>query len=474
MKYEMVVGLEIHAELATKSKIFCSCSTQFGSSPNTNVCPVCLGMPGVLPVLNKKAVEYAVKAGLALNCRIAKFSKLDRKNYFYPDLPKAYQVSQYDHPLCVNGYFDINHNDDIKRIGITRIHIEEDAGKLVHTQGGTLIDYNRCGVPLIEIVTEPDIRSAQQAVEFAKSVRNILLYAKVSDCKMQEGSMRFDVNLSVRRQGDDEFGTRTEMKNLSSFKMLQKAIEYEYKRQVEAIKKGDEVTQQTRRWDETNGLSVVLRSKEDANDYRYFPEPDLLPVILDDEEIEKIKNNMPQMPKEKKQRYINEYSLSEYDAEVLTSNSYLSEFYDNILSEYDDAKTAANWVIVELLALVNQGECNIEDIKITPSGMARLLKFIKEGKLSGKMAKSVLAEMFGTGSSAEDIIKAKGLSQISDTKELERIIVEIIMNNQASVNDYHSGKKQAMGYLVGQVMKATKGAANPKSVNEILLEKLNK
>lgn len=473
MKYEMVIGLEIHVELGTKSKIFCSCSTQFGNKPNTNVCPVCLGMPGVLPVLNERVVEYAVKAGLALNCEIAKFSKLDRKNYFYPDLPKAYQVSQFDLPLCIGGYLDVAVGEETTRVGITRIHIEEDAGKLVHTQDGTLIDYNRCGVPLIEIVTEPDMRSAEQAVEFAKSVRNILLYAKVSDCKMQEGSMRFDVNLSVREQGAKEFGTRTEMKNLSSFKMLQKAIEFEYARQVKAVKNGERIIQQTRRWDETNNVSVVLRSKENAHDYRYFPEPDLLPIVLNDEVINGIKADMPEMPKEKRQRYISQLSLSEYDAGVLVSNSQLCEFYENILKEFDDAKTAANWVIVELMALINQNDTTIEDIKITSSSMAQMLNFIKEGKISGKMAKGVLLEMFETGKSAEEIVKSKGLSQISDEGELEKIIDEILRNNRASVDDYHSGKKQAMGFLVGQVMRATKGAANPQSVNEILNRKLN-
>ena len=473
MKYEMVIGLEIHVELGTKSKIFCSCSTQFGDKPNTNVCPVCLGMPGVLPVLNERVVEYAVKAGLSLNCEIANFSKLDRKNYFYPDLPKAYQVSQYDLPLCIGGYLDVAAGEETTRVGITRIHIEEDAGKLVHTQDGTLIDYNRCGVPLIEIVSEPDIRSALQAVEFAKSVRNILLYAKVSDCKMQEGSMRFDVNLSVREKGAKQFGTRTEMKNLSSFKMLQKAIEYEYARQVIAVKNDERIIQQTRRWDETNNVSVVLRSKEDAHDYRYFPEPDLLPIILNDEVINGIKSSMPEMPKEKRKRYISQLSLSEYDAGVLVSNSQLCEFYENILIEFDDAKTAANWVIVELMALINQNDTTIEDIRITPSGMAQMLNFIKEGKISGKMAKGVLLEMFETGKNAEEIVKSKGLSQISDAGELEKIIDEILKNNQVSVDDYHSGKKQAMGFLVGQVMKATKGAANPQSVNEILNRKLN-
>jgi aspartyl-tRNA(Asn)/glutamyl-tRNA(Gln) amidotransferase subunit B len=473
MKYEMIIGLEIHVELGTKSKIFCSCSTQFGSKPNSNVCPVCLGMPGVLPVLNERVVEYAIKAGLALNCEIAKYSKMDRKNYFYPDLPKAYQVSQFDFPLCLNGYLDITTNKETTRIGITRIHIEEDAGKLIHAQDGTLIDYNRCGVPLIEIVTEPDIRSAEQAVEFAKSVRNILLYAGVSDCKMQEGSMRFDVNLSIREQGRKEFGTRTEMKNLSSFKMLQKAIEYEYKRQVKAVKNNEKIIQQTRRWDETNNESVVLRSKENAHDYRYFPEPDLLPIILNDEIIEEIRYNMPELPKAKKKRYISELALSEYDADVLTSNSELCSFYENILNEFNDPKTAANWVSVELMALMNQKDVSIEDILINPSNMAQLLNNINDGKISGKMAKGILLEMFETGKNANEIIKSKGLYQISDTAELEKIIDQVLKSNPASIADYKAGKQKALGFLVGQVMRLTKGTANPKSVNEILISKLN-
>lgn len=473
MKYEMVIGLEIHVELGTKSKIFCSCSTKFGSKPNTNVCPVCLGMPGVLPVLNERVVEYAIKAGLALNCQIAKYSKMDRKNYFYPDLPKAYQVSQFDYPLCLKGYLDINTNNETTRVGITRIHVEEDAGKLIHTQNSTLIDYNRCGVPLIEIVTEPDIRSAEQAVEFAKSVRNILLYAKVSDCKMQEGSMRFDVNLSVREQGAKEFGTRTEMKNLSSFKMLQKAIEFEYNRQVKAIKNNERIIQQTRRWDESNNESVVLRSKENAHDYRYFPEPDLLPILLNNEIIEEIRQNMPEMPKAKKQRYVRQLSLSEYDADVLTANSELCCFYENILKEFDEPKIAANWVIVELMALMNQKDVLIEDILISSSDMAQLLKNIKDGKISGKMAKGILLEMFETGKTPDEIIKSKGLVQINDTDELVKIIDEVLKNNSASIEDYKAGKQKALGFLVGQVMKLTKGTANPKSVNDILLSKLN-
>ncbi len=474
MNYEMVIGLEIHCELSTKSKIFCGCSTQFGNEPNTNVCPVCLGMPGVLSVLNETVVEYAVKAGLAMNCEIARFSKMDRKNYFYPDLPKAYQVSQFDLPICLGGYLDIEADDEAYRIALTRIHIEEDAGKLTHVADGSLVDYNRGGVPLLEIVTEPDIRSAAQAFAFAKTVRNILLYAGVSDCKMQEGSLRFDVNLSVRPEGQEAFGTRTEMKNLSSFRVLQKAIEYEYKRQIKVIEAGEKVVQETRRFDESKGITYTLRSKENAHDYRYFPEPDLLPIVLSEDYIQNIKSNMPELPEEKRKRYIEKLALSEYDARVLTASCELSTFFEDVLKYYDEAKTAANWVLVELMALVNQAEIELDEIKVTPEALAGLLNLIKAGQLSGKMAKGVLEEMFSTGRDAQTIVKEKGLSQISDTAELEKIIDEVLSNNPASVADYQGGKDKALGFLVGQVMRQTKGAANPKSVNEILLHKLKK
>lgn len=473
MKYEMVIGLEIHAELSTESKVFCACSTAFGAEPNTNVCPVCLGMPGALPVLNKKAVEYIVRAGLALHCAIANYSKMDRKNYFYPDLPKAYQISQYDLPFCKGGHLDIQADGTARRVGITRIHLEEDAGKLVHTAGGTLVDYNRSSMPLIEIVSEPDMRSAKEAVEYAKAIRNILLYAKVSDCKMQEGSLRFDANVSIRPEGSETYGTRAEIKNLSSFKMLQKAVEYEYRRQVTIVEKGERMHQQTLRWDESNNRIIALRSKEDAHDYRYFPDPDLLPVLLSDDFIEEVKSKMPQMPEEKKKMYMEAFQLSEYDAEVLTANSELCAFYEEVLKEYNEPKTAANWVNVELMALINQSDILIEELSFTPYDMAQLLKNIESGKISGKMAKGVLADMFETGKTPDEIIAAQGLSQISDMAELEKIIDKVLGDNPASVADYRAGKEKAIGFLVGQVMKATKGAANPQAVNEILRTKLN-
>ena len=473
MKYEVVIGLEIHAELSTQSKVFCGCSTAFGAEPNTNVCPVCLGMPGALPVLNKKAVEYIVRAGLALNCEIANYSKMDRKNYFYPDLPKAYQISQFDLPFCKGGYLNIQADGKEHTVGITRIHLEEDAGKLVHTPGGTLVDYNRSSMPLIEIVSEPDMRSAKQAVEYAKAIRNILLFAKVSNCKMQEGALRFGANVSVRPFGSKSYGTRTEIKNLSSFKMLQKAIDYEYQRQVSMIEKGEKIRQQTLRWNESSNRIIALRSKEDAHDYRYFPDPDLLPVILSDAFIEDVRSKMPQMPEEKKKMYIEQFQLSEYDAEVLTANSELCAFYEEVLQDYNEPKIAANWVNVELMALLNQSDMLVEELPFAACDMAQLLQNIQSGKISGKMGKGVLADMFETGKSPEESISAKGLSQISDTAELEKIADEVLANNPASVADYRAGKEKAIGFLVGQVMKATKGAANPQSVNEILRTKLN-
>jgi len=469
MEYEIVIGMEIHIELGTKTKIFCSCPTEFGQDENTHTCPVCLGMPGVLPVLNEKVVEYATRAGLALNCEIAHFSKMDRKNYFYPDLPKAYQTSQFDLPICTGGVVGIEVDGVKKDIGITRIHIEEDAGKLLHESAdGTLLDVNRCGVPLIEIVTEPDLRSAEEARAFAEKVRNILEYTGVSDCKMEQGSMRFDVNLSIREKGCEVLGTRTEMKNLNSFRALIRAVQYESKRQIIEIKKGHTIIQETRKWDETKGTSSSLRSKEEAHDYRYFPEPDLVPIVLEPYYIEKIKSELPELPEAKKQRYIDEYKLPEYDAGVLTTTGVTARFFEEAVALYNEPKQISNWMMVEIPPLLKENELSMENISITPVQLVALLKLVKNNEISGNTGKEVLKEMFSTGKNPGDIVKDKGLTQMSDSSELEAIIEKIVSDNPKSVEDIGAGNEKAYGFLTGQVMKATKGKANAQVANEII------
>ncbi|HEY5557400.1 Asp-tRNA(Asn)/Glu-tRNA(Gln) amidotransferase subunit GatB [Acetobacterium sp.] len=469
MEYEIVIGMEIHVELGTKSKIFCSCPTEFGAEENTHTCPVCLGMPGVLPVLNEKVVEYATRAGLALNCEIAHYSKMDRKNYFYPDLPKAYQTSQFDLPICTGGVIEIEVDGIKKDIGITRIHIEEDAGKLLHESAeGTLVDVNRCGVPLVEIVSEPDLRSAEEAKTFAEKVRNILEYTGVSDCKMQEGSMRFDVNISMREKGETVLGTRTEMKNLNSFRALVRAVHYESKRQIVELKKGHVIIQETRKWDDTKGASSSLRSKEEAHDYRYFPEPDLVPIIIEEDYIAKIKAALPELPEAKKHRYIKEYKLPEYDAGVLTATGVLAAFFEEAVGLYNEPKQISNWLMVEIPPLLKEKELAMENISITPIQLVELLKLVKNNTISGTSGKEVLKEMFNTGKNPEDIVKKQGLAQMSDTVELEAIIEKIVTANPKSVEDIGSGNEKAYGFLTGQVMKATKGQANPTVANEII------
>lgn len=469
MEYEIVIGMEIHVELGTKTKIFCSCPTEFGQDENTHTCPVCLGMPGVLPVLNEKVVEYATRAGLALNCEIAHFSKMDRKNYFYPDLPKAYQTSQFDLPICTGGVVGIEVDGVKKDIGITRIHIEEDAGKLLHESAdGTLLDVNRCGVPLIEIVTEPDLRSAEEARAFAEKVRNILEYTGVSDCKMEQGSMRFDVNLSIREKGSEVLGTRTEMKNLNSFRALIRAVQYESKRQIIELKKGHTIIQETRKWDDAKGTSSSLRSKEEAHDYRYFPEPDLVPIVLEPAYIEKIKSELPELPEAKKQRYIDEYKLPEYDAGVLTTTGVTARFFEDAVALYNEPKQISNWMMVELPPLLKENELSMENISITPAQLVELLKLVKNNEISGNTGKEVLKEMFSTGKNPGDIVKEKGLAQMSDTGELEAIIEEIVAANPKSVEDIGAGNEKAYGFLTGKVMKATKGKANAQVANEII------
>lgn len=477
MKFEPVIGLEIHVELLTKTKIFCGCSNTFGSVSNSQTCPVCLGLPGSRPLLNKQAVEFAVKASLALNCDIAKYTTFDRKNYFYADLPKGYQISQYFYPTGTNGYVDINVNGDNKRVRIHQLHLEEDTGKLLHT-GSILdspysrVDFNRAGVPLIEIVTEPDIRSAEEARVFLQKLRTILLYTEVSDCKMEEGSMRCDANISIRPEGSEVLGSKTELKNMNSFKAVQKGIEYEIKRQTKVLKEGGEVIPETRHWNEGKGTTTAMRSKFKAANYRCFPDPNVFPMENNSEWIENIKNDLPELPDEKIARFVTEHNLPQYDAEVLTSSSELAEFYDQTVSLYPNPKFVSNWVMGELIGLLNASKEEVCTCKITPSSLARLFQLIDNQTISGKIAKTVFEEMFDTGKDPETIVKEKNLVQITDTGEIEIIVDQVIEANPGSVVDFKGGKKKAMGFLVGQIMKATKGQANPQAVNKLLAEKL--
>ena len=474
--YEVIIGLEVHAELKTNTKMYCNCSTEFGADPNTHCCPICTGMPGVLPVLNKKVVEFATKAGLATNCEISRFSKQDRKNYFYPDLPKAYQTSQYDLPLCIGGHLDINVNGEQKRIGITRIHIEEDAGKLIHDAytGDTLVDMNRCAVPLIEIVSEPDIRSADEAVAYMQTLKSILEYLDVCDCKMQEGSLRCDVNLSVRPRGQKEFGTRTETKNLNSFKAIHNSIEFEIKRQIEEVENGGKIYQETRRWDDAKGIGYAMRTKEDAHDYRYFPEPDLAPIILSDEYIQNLKDNLPEMPHIKKERYMKDFDLPEYDADILTSSIKTAKFFEEANDICNNPKAVSNWIMGDFTRMLNEKEIEIDESKVTSQNLAELITLIDKGTISSKIAKQVFEDMFETGENAKDIVEKKGLVQMSDEGAIKEIVQKVVDANPQSIADYKAGKDRAIGFLVGQIMKETKGKANPQIVNKLLLEIINK
>ena len=471
--YEMVIGLEVHVELATKTKIFCSCSTEFGALENTQTCPVCMGLPGSLPVLNKKVVDYAVAAGIATNCKITRYSKQDRKNYFYPDLAKAYQVSQYDLPLCEEGFIEIETEKGSKKISINRIHIEEDAGKLIHTEsGGSLIDYNRAGVPLIEIVSEPDIRSAQEAKEYLSKLRSVLKYSEISDCKMNEGSFRCDVNLSVREKGKEELGTRTEMKNLNSFSFIVKAIESEFKRQVEVIESGEKVVQETRRWDESKGKSFSMRTKEDAHDYRYFPDPDLPPILISEKMIHDIGKSLPALPDERKLLYMKEYSLTSYEVDQIVAEKEIANYFEEAVKAYKNPKLIANLIMTDIFKLLGKEED--ETIPFSPEKLAILAKRIDEDIISQSMAKKVIEKMYSTDLGPDEIIEKEDLRQITDKNELEETAHKVIEEESEAVKSYLSGREKALQSIVGALMKKTKGKASPKMAQDIIKELIEK
>jgi len=473
--YEVVIGLEVHSELSTKTKIFCSCPTEFGGEPNTHCCPVCMAMPGALPVLNKKVVEYAIKAGLATNCEITRFSKNDRKNYFYPDLPKSYQISQYDMPLCTEGYVEIETKNGPKKIGLVRIHIEEDAGKLNHSEYsvGSLVDLNRAGVPLIEIVSKPDLRSVEEVDSYLKKLKSILEYIEVSDCKMQEGSLRADVNVSVRKKGEP-FGTRTEMKNMNSFRSITRAIEYEAERQIEVIEQGGKIEQETLRWDEISGKTFSMREKENANDYRYFPDPDLAIINISDEMINEIKNTLPEMPESRKERYIKEFKLPEYDSNILTASKYLSDLFEKANKICNNPKAVSNWIMTDITRILNEQAKEPNEIPFAAEHLGSLIVLIDKGTISSKIAKQVLEELFENPKNPEEIIKEKGWIQISDEGEIKEVVLKILEANPQSIADYKAGRDRALGFLVGQAMKETRGKANPQMLNRMFLEELNK
>ncbi len=474
--YEVIIGLEVHAELSTKTKIFCSCPTKFGAAPNTQTCPICMAMPGTLPVLNEKVVEYAVKAGLATNCEISRNSKNDRKNYFYPDLPKAYQISQYDRPLCEHGYVEIDTKEGKKKIRLTRIHIEEDAGKLNHDEfaGGSLVDLNRAGVPLIEIVSEPDLRSSEEVEEYLRRLKSILEYIEVSDCKMQEGSFRADVNVSVRKKGDQKLGTRTEMKNMNSFRSITRAIEYEVDRQIDVIEDGGEVEQETLRWDDVSGKTFPMRDKEDAQDYRYFPDPDLVAIKLSEEYIENIKKSLPELPESRKERYLKEYGLSEKDANIITASKYLSDLFEGAIKVCNNPKAVNNWIISDISRILNETEMEPIEIPFDSNQLGKLIILIDKGTISSSIGKKVLEELFENPRDPEEIIKEKGWIQISDEGAIKEVVLKVLEANPQSVADYKGGKDKALGFLVGQAMKETRGKANPKMLNEMFLEELKR
>lgn len=473
-KYEAVIGLEVHAQLLTSSKAFCSCSTKFGLPPNTNVCPVCLGMPGTLPVLNKKVVEFAVKLGLATNCKIRRYSIFARKNYFYPDLPKGYQISQYEEPICYDGYVEIELKEGVKKkIRLRRIHMEEDAGKSIHDQDiDTLIDINRCGVPLLEIVTEPDIRTPQEAALYLAKIRQLVQYLDICDGNMEEGSLRCDANVSVRLKGETKLGTKTEVKNMNSIKNVEKALEYEINRQIQILESGGTIIQETLLWDASTGVVKPMRSKEEAHDYRYFPEPDLVPVVVSGEWIEEIRKTIPELPEQRRDRFIRQYGLPKYDAEVLTSSKELANYYEECVKFTNDFKSASNWIMVEVLKILNDRQIDITEFKVEPRFLAELINLVNEGKINQATAKKVLEEISHTGEEPISVIERQGLMQISDEDFITEAVLKVLEQNKENVERYLAGKDKLFGYFVGEVMKLTKGKANPKLVNEILKRKL--
>ena len=473
--FETVIGLEVHVELHTNTKIFCGCATSFGAPPNTNTCPVCLGHPGVLPVLNKQAVDYAMKAAMAINCTIGSISKFDRKNYFYPDSPKAYQISQFDKPIGENGWVDIEVNGVSKRIGITRLHLEEDAGKLTHLAGGfgSLVDFNRVGTPLVEIVSEPEISSPEEAYAYLEKLKAILQYCNVSDVKMEEGSLRCDANVSIRPRGETALGTKTELKNMNSFRGVQRGLEYEIARQIDVVESGGRIVQETRRWDEAQGRTVTMRSKEEAHDYRYFPDPDLVLLEIDDAWKERIRSSIPELPDARKARYVHNYGISAYDAEVITSSQKLADFYEECLHSTDDAKAAANWIMGDLLGYLNANNLELNELGVTGRYLGDMIGLINKGTISGKIAKTVFKSMLESGKPPQQIVEEQGLVQISDEGAILAIVDRVIGGNPQSVADYRAGKEKAIGFLVGQVMKESRGKANPGMVNKLIIDRLH-
>ncbi|MBI5418259.1 Asp-tRNA(Asn)/Glu-tRNA(Gln) amidotransferase subunit GatB [Candidatus Poribacteria bacterium] len=479
-EYEIVIGLEVHAQLLTKTKAFCSCSTTFGSEPNTQVCPICLGMPGVLPVYNKKALDFAIRTALALNCQISEFCKFDRKNYFYPDLPKGYQISQYDKPIGKNGFLNITVDGKERRISINRVHMEEDAGKLLHMDDsfqhaqGSFVDLNRAGVPLLEIVTEPDIRSSSEAKEYLTRLRTILQYIEVCDGNMEEGNFRCDANISIRPSGVKTLVTKAEIKNVNSFKFVQQALDYEAIRQIECLKNKERIIQETRLWDTEKGITVSMRSKEEAHDYRYFPEPDLAPIQVSNEWIEKVRKELPELPDKRCQRFVEQYKIPLYDAELISQDKLLADYFEECISLHNEPKNISNWIMGEVLRILKEKNIKISGFNISPPKLTKLIKLIDAGTINGKIAKNVFEEMLKTNKDPEQIVNEQGLTQVSDGNVILKIAEKVIANNPKSVEDFKNGKDKAIGFLVGQIMKETQGKANPASVNTILKSLLNK